>query len=174
MGHFLLTNLLLRTHPITRVVNVTSQGHYFGPWSPPTPATYNPWKAYGNSKSANILFSLALAARGVEAVAPHPGTPTTNLMDHITDPNLFGVYGLLEEMKADGHEFARDGDEKTVDQAGATLVDAAFGGWGKGEFTRNMETREDARAEWAKDPEVAERLWRESEELVGERFEIGN
>jgi retinol dehydrogenase-12 len=69
LSHFLLTNLLLpalKASPSARVVNVSSGSHYnehldFNDLQ--LSRFYNPWKAYGRSKLANILFSYELARR---------------------------------------------------------------------------------------------------------------
>jgi NAD(P)-dependent dehydrogenase (short-subunit alcohol dehydrogenase family) len=69
LAHFLLTNLLLpalRASPSARVINVSSGAHYneqldFNNLQ--LTHGYNPWKAYGRSKLANILFTYELARR---------------------------------------------------------------------------------------------------------------
>lgn len=85
LGHFLFTNLIMpkllaADHP--RVVNVSSGGHryggiHFADWNFQDGKTYNPWVAYGQSKTGNILFSKALAnklgAQGLRAYSLHPG-----------------------------------------------------------------------------------------------------
>ena len=91
LGHFALTNLLLRK--ITeRVVTVSSMMHLMGyislkdlNWkSRPYPA----WPAYGQSKLANLLFTSELQRRldaagsPVKAHAAHPGYSATNLQSH--------------------------------------------------------------------------------------------
>ena len=88
LGHFALTNLLLPA--ITdRVVTVSSGMHRRGVidfddliWDR---RPYNAWAAYGQSKLANLLFTLELARRlqadksDVRAMAAHPGYASTNL-----------------------------------------------------------------------------------------------
>jgi NAD(P)-dependent dehydrogenase (short-subunit alcohol dehydrogenase family) len=60
--------------------------------------TYNKWVAYGQSKTANMLFALSLAtklgSRGLLAYSLHPGVITTNLGTHIDWQNQMG--GLSE------------------------------------------------------------------------------
>ncbi len=91
LGHFALTALLLPRlldTPGSRVVNVSSNAHYFGKmrfddlhWE----RGYSKWRAYGQSKLANLLFTYELQSRldaagsGVLAAACHPGYAATNL-----------------------------------------------------------------------------------------------
>ncbi|GAB7192330.1 oxidoreductase [Kineococcus sp. NUM-3379] len=88
LGHFALVNLLL-PHVTDRVVVVSSGAHRIGSIDLDDPnwerRPYNPWRAYGQSKLANLLFVLELqrrlAAAGspVRALAAHPGWAATNL-----------------------------------------------------------------------------------------------
>ncbi|KAI0165515.1 NAD(P)-binding protein [Xylariaceae sp. FL1272] len=94
LSHFLLTNLIMPKiqHPGGRLINVTSSAHryqgvrFLDP-NFSAPDSYSEFGAYGQAKSANILFSVALnqrlAARGVRAFAPTPGSVHTGLQDHV-------------------------------------------------------------------------------------------
>lgn len=83
LGHALFTALILaKLAKPARVVNVSSWGHNMSPmhWDDlffSKGATYDKWQAYGQSKTANILFSVALndkyASRELSSVALHPG-----------------------------------------------------------------------------------------------------
>ncbi len=87
LGHFVfinrLTSLLSRG---SRIVNLSSAGHRFADVDLDDPGfertEYQPFVAYGRSKTANVLFSVALDARlkdkGVRATAVHPGDPSGN------------------------------------------------------------------------------------------------
>jgi NAD(P)-dependent dehydrogenase (short-subunit alcohol dehydrogenase family) len=91
LGHFALTGLLLDRLLATegaRVVNVASTAHRFGSirfddlqWK----NGYRKWRAYGQSKLANLLFTLELqrkvdaAGKKLLCVACHPGYAATNL-----------------------------------------------------------------------------------------------
>ncbi|XP_027923425.1 short-chain dehydrogenase TIC 32, chloroplastic-like isoform X1 [Vigna unguiculata] len=113
LGHFLLTNLLLDNMKKTtkeskiqgRIVNVSSMGHRF---TYPKgilfdkindPPSYNKWRAYGQSKLANILHANELARRfkedGVDITANslHPGVITTNIYLH--NRLLTGIKNIL-------------------------------------------------------------------------------
>jgi NAD(P)-dependent dehydrogenase (short-subunit alcohol dehydrogenase family) len=92
LGHFALTRhllpMMLRT-PGARVVTVTSTSRHIGrPVDPSRPldtGTYDPWRAYGRSKLANLHFALGLHERlravGADAasLAAHPGLSNTDL-----------------------------------------------------------------------------------------------
>src|SRR6201991_2603356 len=97
LGHFLLVNRiasLLRTGG--RLVNLSSAGHRFADVDLEDPnferTDYNPWVAYGRSKTANILFAVEFdrrhRERGVRAAAVHPGGIRTELGRHIGDEAL--------------------------------------------------------------------------------------
>ena len=95
LGHFVLVNrlvpLLERSAP-ARVVVLSSAGHRIAdvdlddPGYERTP--YDPWIAYGRSKTANVLFAVELDRRlrnrGVRATAVHPGEIRTGLGRHLT------------------------------------------------------------------------------------------
>ncbi|KAK1255923.1 hypothetical protein MKX07_008182 [Trichoderma sp. CBMAI-0711] len=110
LGHFLLTNLILDkilASTDKRVVNVSSGGHWFSAIRYADinydmtdlrggmvvielqgGETYEKWNAYGQSKTANVLFSIGLANkfgdRGVLAYSLNPGAiATTNLAGHL-------------------------------------------------------------------------------------------
>src|SRR5271169_7010299 len=94
LGHFLFVN---RIAPVlrkgSRLINVSSAGHRFSNVDLDDPnferTPYDPWIAYGRSKTANILFSVAFdqrhCERGVRATAVHPGGIQTELGRHL-DP----------------------------------------------------------------------------------------
>ena len=92
LGHFALTALLqpaLLESDGARVVSVTSTGRHAGrPLDPDNPhlrGSYDPWRAYGQSKLANVHFALELDRRFREAGVParsivvHPGFANTDL-----------------------------------------------------------------------------------------------
>src|SRR3984957_909367 len=100
LGHFQLTARLwpaLLKASNARVVNVSSWGHRYSPVVFEDPnfehRDYEPWSAYGQSKTANILHAVALDARGkdhgIRAFAVHPGTiVTTDLSRYLTMEQL--------------------------------------------------------------------------------------
>ncbi|MHC5540004.1 oxidoreductase [Singulisphaera rosea] len=133
LGHFQLT---LRLWPAllraggSRVVALTSRGHRFSPVVFDDPnfesRPYDKWKSYGQSKSANALFALALDRRGepngIRAFSVHPGGIPTPLTRHFTDDDLkaFELY-----RKEDGTVAQAPNSErryKTVPQGAATTL----------------------------------------------------
>jgi NAD(P)-dependent dehydrogenase (short-subunit alcohol dehydrogenase family) len=92
LGHFVLTALLLPAllrSPSGRVVSTTSTARHFGrpidPANPHLEGNYEPWKAYGQSKLANLHFALELQRRlaatdaGAASLVAHPGFSNTDL-----------------------------------------------------------------------------------------------
>lgn len=91
LGHYALVN---RLWPLleggSRVISVSSGGHQFSPirWDDLAFANgYDKWQAYGQSKTANVLFAVELdrlgAEHGVRAFALHPGAILTPLGRHL-------------------------------------------------------------------------------------------
>jgi NAD(P)-dependent dehydrogenase (short-subunit alcohol dehydrogenase family) len=183
LGHFLLTSHLLpalRAGAPARVVNLSSAGHRFAPVnfddvhfeSHP----YDKWESYGQSKTANVLFSLELDRRyqgdGVRAFAVHPGAIMTELGRHLDADD---IQTLQSRAPKGGMKF------KPVPAGAATSVWAATSPEleGKGglycEDTHVSGEREsDASVEgympWAMDADAAARLWTLSEDTLGEKF----
>lgn len=97
IGHFLLTSLLMPKLEAAghgaRIVNLSSSGHQLGEvrlddYNFDDGKAYDPWAAYGQSKTANILFTVSLAeklaSRGILAFAVHPGSiAETQLGTHV-------------------------------------------------------------------------------------------
>lgn len=186
LGHFRLTAALwpaLVRSGNARVVSVSSRGHQIAGMDFEdidfTSRPYDKWVAYGQSKTANALFALALDQRGrasgVRAFSLHPGQVLTALARHLTEDEIAGFDAQ------DEHGMPRvdpDRGMKTVPQAAATSVWAATSplleGLG-GVYLEDCEiasinTAEAGRkgvAPWAADPALAERLWRVSEEMTG-------
>lgn len=89
MGHFLLTNLLLdmlKASSPSRIINLSSIAHQWGSMNKDdlnSEKSYSKYKAYFQSKLANILFTKALAKRlegtAVTVNAVHPGVVKTEL-----------------------------------------------------------------------------------------------
>ena len=94
LAHFLLTNLLLdrlKEAPSARIVTVSSLMHVLGKINFDdinSEKSYDPWRAYNQSKLANILFTRSLsrhlAFTNVTANALHPGAIATELQRHLT------------------------------------------------------------------------------------------
>ncbi len=177
LGHFALTNLLL-PHITDRVVTVSSGAHRLGKidlddlnWRE---RDYDRWRAYGQSKLANLLFTLELERRvresgsKVRALAAHPGYSATNLQsrtENLLQNALMVVTNRVlaqsEEMGALNILFAA-----TQDLPGAAYVGPDGFHEQRGHPILVGRSRE------ASDAETAKRLWELSEELTGVSFPL--
>ena len=178
LGHFALTNLLLPE--ITgRVVTVSSTGHRIGRidfddlnWER---KPYKPWRAYGQSKLANLLFTAELQRRLTEAGSPvmataaHPGYAATNLQFHSGKRVNEIVSRIGNRLIAQDEE---GGALPTLYAAVADVPPAAFAGPG-GFMEQRGAPKLVGRSDGALDADVARRLWDASEELTGVRFGLG-
>ena len=192
LGHFVFVN---RIAPLIRaggrLINLASSGHRFAnvdlsdPYFERTP--YEPFVAYGRSKTANILFAVEFDRRhrehGVRAAAVHPGGIHTELARHMDPGQLQAMVDQISrQLAAEGKgpfEF------KTVPQGAATTVWAGVVASAEeigGQYCENCHVgkvvaddvtisaiSEGVRA-YALDGKNAEALWHKSEELVGESF----
>jgi hypothetical protein len=175
LGHFALTNLLLPK--ITdRVVTVSSMFHRMGKvdlddlnWKS---RRYGGWRAYAQSKLANLLFTSELQRRldqagsTTKALAAHPGYSATNLQGHSAGwfSNAFTSVG--DRLVATDAEF---GARQTLyavaqDLPGNTYVGPRFGMLGP--------TQPVGRSRRARQPETAKALWELSEQLTGTKFPL--
>jgi NAD(P)-dependent dehydrogenase (short-subunit alcohol dehydrogenase family) len=178
LGHFALTNLLL-SDVTGRVVTVSSTGHRLGTidfddlnWER---KPYKPWRAYGQSKLANLLFTAELQRRLTEAGSPvlataaHPGYAATNLQFHSgrrVNEIVSRIGNRLIAQDEDG------GALPTLYAAVADVPPAAFAGPG-GFLEQRGAPKLVGRSGAALDAGVARRLWDVSEELTGVRFGLG-
>ena len=183
LGHFVFVNRIV---PLlksgARIVNVSSAGHRFADVDLDDPnferTQYHPFVAYGRSKTANILYAVALDRRlkdrNIRAVALHPGGIQTELGRHLT-PELMAQIMAPTSSGQPSFKF------KTIPQGSATSVWTAvvapaeeIGGrycedCHVAELTNDPATRRGVRG-YALDPARAEALWAKSEEMVGENF----
>lgn len=192
LGHFQLTARLwpaLKQANGARVVSVSSRGHRLGGVDFDDPnferKVYDKWKAYAQSKSANILFALELDRRGqthgVRAFSVHPGLiPDTNLARDLREEE-WGPRPILDNQ---GHSMTNEhhAEFKTVEQGAATSVWCAISPQLNGlggvycedadiaEAVPGDSLRPDGVRPWAIDSEAASRLWRLTEEWIGIRF----
>ncbi|XP_072020882.1 retinol dehydrogenase 12-like [Amphiura filiformis] len=178
LGHFLLTNLLLnllKKSASSRVINVSSDGYKFAWLFDYTgirfddihlKKDFNIWFAYGQSKTANILFTLELGKRlegtGVTSYSLHPGTINTEINRHahtfyplptISVPVANFLFRLLGKTIVEG---AQTTIYCAVEESIVTS---------SGSFFRDCALQE----VWphAQDQDVAKRLWEFSAESVG-------
>ncbi|MEU7789997.1 SDR family NAD(P)-dependent oxidoreductase [Amycolatopsis sp. NPDC049159] len=178
LGHFALVNRLWPAFTDgARVVSVSSRGHHYGPVrfdDLEFRRGYDKWLAYGQAKTANVLFAVRLdklAGDRVRAFSLHPGRILTDLVRHLDRQELVDA-GMVD---ADGRV---TGGAKTPEQGAATQVWAAtspqLDGLG-GVYLEDCDVAEPAPADgtrtgvkdYAIDPALAERLWTVSAELTG-------
>lgn len=181
----------------TRIINLSSRAVVYGPvrfndynftkcekdlpesdhmskqvrqlWSVHEDKPYIPQAAYGQSKSANVLFSVGLNKRllektGVLSLAVHPGGINTELSRHLDTTKLEAV---LEKFKQTSPDFFL----KDLEQGCSTTLAAAL----DPKNTKDDLFWEDCNVatwapEWSTSPEKAEQLWKLSEQLVGQEF----
>jgi NAD(P)-dependent dehydrogenase (short-subunit alcohol dehydrogenase family) len=182
LGHFLLIQLLtpaLVAAGSARVVLLSSAGHRLGDVNLEDPGwertPYDPWVAYGRSKTANVLCAVGLdqrlASQGVRGFAVHPGVIMTELSRHLTKD----TWEDFQARRPPGEETTF----KSIPQGAATTLYAATspdldGVGGRyledchlAEVTDDPLRRSGVRA-YALDPERADALWELSERLVSD------
>ncbi len=177
LGHFALTNLLL-DHVTGRVVTVSSSAHRFGAidfddlnWER---KPYKAWRAYGQSKLANLLFTAELQRRLTEvgspvlATAAHPGYASTNLQFH-SGKRLNDLVSRVGNRLLAQDE--NGGALPTLYAATADVPGNSFAGPG-GFMERRGAPKLVGRTAAANDADVARRLWDVSEELTEVRFPL--
>lgn len=187
LGHFQLT---LRLWPAlqraggARVVSVSSRAHQIAAVDFDDVnferRPYDKWVAYGQSKTANVLFAVEVDARGrqegIRAFSLHPGAVLGPLARHLSAQEI-DSYGARDDQG--NLVIAPERDLKTVQQGAATAVWCAtsrqLDGLGA-VYCENCDVAEVSATgaagspgvrPWAVDPDAAERLWRLSETLTG-------
>jgi NAD(P)-dependent dehydrogenase (short-subunit alcohol dehydrogenase family) len=179
LGHFALAVGLhgaMAAAGAARIVAVSSVGHINGNIDFDDLSfdrrPYDPWLAYGQSKTANILFAVEAAKRwaadGITANALNPGRITgTNLSRHVGD---------IVNAPASFEPTSTDVSWKTIEQGAATSVLLAGSPLVAGVTGRYFEDCQEAGpnqpgvrrgvAAYALDPEAATRLWQVSTDLI--------
>jgi NAD(P)-dependent dehydrogenase (short-subunit alcohol dehydrogenase family) len=192
LGHFVLVNRIASLiRDGGRLINLSSAGHRYSNVDLDDPnferTPYEPFVAYGRSKTANVLFAVAFDKRhrhrGVRAAAVHPGGIQTELGRYAEPGRIEKVIEQLNQ------QLAAQGKGpfqwKSIPQGAATSVWAAVVAPANeigGQYCENCHVAQivpdDASITvmsegvrgYALDPNNAEALWRKSEELVGESF----
>jgi NAD(P)-dependent dehydrogenase (short-subunit alcohol dehydrogenase family) len=180
LGHFALVNRLwpaIAADGGGRVVSVSSTGHRRSDirWDDlQFENGYEKWAAYGQAKTANVLFAVQLDAlgkdSGVRAFALHPGGIMTPLQRHLSREEMVAA-GWIDEKSGEFNELF-----KTPEQGASTQVWAGtspqLDGLG-GVFCEDCDiaavSEDDAPGvrPYAINPESAARLWTVSAELTG-------
>jgi NAD(P)-dependent dehydrogenase (short-subunit alcohol dehydrogenase family) len=192
LGHFVLVNRIASLMKDgSRLINLSSSGHRFSNVDLDDPnfdrTPYEPFVAYGRSKTANILFAVAFderhRERGVRAAAVHPGGIQTELGRHMDPSHL---QAMIDQMNK---QLAAEGkgpfEWKTIPQGAATSVWAGVVAPAAeigGRYCENCHVghivpddvvisaiSEGVRG-YALDSKTAQALWEKSEEMVGESF----
>jgi NAD(P)-dependent dehydrogenase (short-subunit alcohol dehydrogenase family) len=189
LGHFQLTARLwsaVKNAQGARVVTLSSIGHRYAGVDLDDPnylsRPYDKAKAYGQSKTANSLFSVELDRRGqshgVRAFAVHPGGILTDLVRYLADDEL-KTWGIVREegvLKAPSSGF------KSLAQGAATTVWcsvspqlASKGGvycedCDIAELVPNDSPSFSGVRQWAVDHPTAKALWDLSERLTGVKW----
>ena len=192
LGHFVLVNRIASLiHDGGRLINLSSSGHRYANVDLDDPnferTPYEPFVAYGRSKTANILFAVEFdrrhRSRGIRGAAVHPGGIRTELDRYIDSSRLDKI---VEEIN---QQLAAQGKGpfqwKTIPQGAATSVWAGVVASADeigGRYCENCHVgqivpddvtitaiSEGVRG-YALDAKNAEALWKKSEELVGESF----
>jgi NAD(P)-dependent dehydrogenase (short-subunit alcohol dehydrogenase family) len=184
IGHFTLTTGLapaLKAAGTARVVSLSSIGHrrsdvVFDDINFER-RPYDPWAAYGQSKTANALFAVALtqhhAPDGITCNAVMPGGIMTGLQKHMSDDEKRAL-GWIDEHGTPNPRF------KNTEQGAATSIYAAVSSDLEGKGGLYLEDCAIARPwsqespftgvlPYAQDPQNAERLWQVSEVLIAAR-----
>lgn len=191
LGHFLFVNRIAGLmKPGARLVTLASSGHRMSDVSIDDPnferTPYDPWVAYGRSKTANILFAVEFDRRhrdrGVRATAVHPGGIQTELSRHLDEGAMQALVDRLNRARA-----AQGGPAfqfKSIPQGAATTLWAGIVAQADevgGLYCEDCHVAELLSGEqvsdvsagvrpYALDAESAKALWARSEELVGETF----
>jgi NAD(P)-dependent dehydrogenase (short-subunit alcohol dehydrogenase family) len=190
LGHFQLTvrlwPALLRAQG-ARVVSVSSRAHRIAGVDFEDPnferRPYDPWVAYGQSKTANVLFALKLDALGrdygIRAFALHPGGILTNLAKHMSTEQI-RAQGAIDDKGRPvidpslGMKNVEQGAATSVWCATSPQLDGLGGLYCEDCDVAVMTTEFHPQSRgvwpWAVDAESSEQLWILSERLTGTRL----
>lgn len=170
LGHFLLTNMLMnrmRDSGLARIVNVSSEAHKFGYGDGRIAfddlmgeRSYSGWRAYGQSKLANILFTRELARRlkgsDITTNALHPGVVASQFGRN----NRTGWTPWFQALYRPFSRSNEKGADTVVWLSAAPEIEGVSGKYFKNRRVRSL-------APQALIDEDAARLWRVSAELAG-------
>ncbi len=170
VGYFLLTYLLLdviQASPSARIVNVSSAAHFGGKIDFEDlegRLRYTGWKAYGQSKLADVMFTYALARRlvrtGVTVNALHPGVVASNFaVTNNRNTVLTRLFRVVTNLFSISEA---EGAETSVYLATSPEVEGVTG--------RYFDDKQEKRSSKASyDQAAQERLWQVSEEMLATR-----
>ncbi|KAF3761062.1 retinol dehydrogenase 13 [Cryphonectria parasitica EP155] len=194
LGPFLFTNLIMPKilkSEAPRIVPVSSNGHRlggirWGDYNFSNGETYDRWRAYGQSKTANMLFARSLATKlgekhGLQAYSLCPGLVGGTLLGAHLDPAVDYAEMTAVDQALGNIEgwvlFSGRFTFKSIECGASTLVFAAFSPdlkHSNGGFVHDCQLADLATSDyvkvWARDDIEAERLWKLTERLVGQEF----
>ncbi len=183
LGHFALTGLLLPLllhTPHARVVSVSSGAHLIGRINfddLQSVNQYGNWRAYGQSKLANLLFAYELQRRLADnlvdtiSLAVHPGYADTNLQ--LVGPVMAESRMMLAVMRLGNRIAAQSAAMGALPTVYAATSSYVHGGdyIGPARFLGLRGFPKKARSSAAShDVETARKLWQVSEELTGVQY----
>ncbi|WP_319463638.1 SDR family NAD(P)-dependent oxidoreductase [Micromonospora sp. RTP1Z1] len=177
LGHFALATGLrpaLAAAGGARIVSVSSSAHLRSPVVFEDihfqQRPYEPWAAYGQSKTANVLFAVEISRRwaddGILSNALMPGAIRTNLQRYVTDEDLARLRAESGGGTTPSWKNTEQGAATSVLVATSPLLDGVGGRYFEDcqEAGPNQSGTRTGYAPYARDPEAAERLWQVSEE----------
>jgi NAD(P)-dependent dehydrogenase (short-subunit alcohol dehydrogenase family) len=192
LGHFVLVNRIASLiRDGGRLINLSSSGHRYSNVDLDDPnfehTPYEPFVAYGRSKTANILFAVAFDKRhrdrGIRAAAVHPGGIKTELGRYVESGRMEKVINEInQQLAAQGKgpfqwKSVPQGAATSVwaavvapaDEIGARYCENCHVGMTVPDDATITAVSEGVRG-YALDAKTAEALWKKSEEMVGESF----
>jgi len=202
LGHFDLTSKLwpaLKQANGARVINTSSSGHHASPVIFEDPnfdhREYDPMLAYGQSKTASVLFAVELDARGqqfgVRSYSLHPGLVLTTDLGRSITIDTMKKLGMVDEdgnfvqKEFPGAKSAQQGISTQVWCATSPLLNDIGGVYcentdvailsteiGPSENQGDDIVKIEGVVPYALDEQNAKKLWALSEELTGAKFEI--
>ncbi|WP_063049798.1 SDR family NAD(P)-dependent oxidoreductase [Nocardia arthritidis] len=178
LGHFALATGLhgaLAAAGGARVVSVSSSAHHRSPVVFDDihfeRRPYDPWSAYGQSKTANVLFAVEATRRwaedGITVNALMPGGIRTNLQRHVSDEELAQLRAAAGGARM-MWKTPQQGAATSVLVATSPLLEGVGGRYFEdcGEAEVGVLSARNGVAAYALDPDAAARLWRVSSEML--------
>ncbi|MGC5018232.1 SDR family NAD(P)-dependent oxidoreductase [Micromonospora sp. DT47] len=179
LGHFAVATGLHRALAAAggaRIVSVSSSAHLRSPVVFEDihfrERPYEPWAAYGQSKTANVLFAVEATRRwaddGILTNALMPGAIRTNLQRYVSDEDLARLRAESGGGAAPNWKNTEQGAATSVLVATSPLLDGVGGRYFEDcqQAGLNQPGTRTGVAAYALDPEAAERLWQVSEETL--------
>ena len=186
LGHFVLTARLIENVVAgspARIVNLSSGGHRMSPLRFDDPFferdEYDKFVAYGQAKTANVLFSVGLDKRykdrGVRSYAVHPGAIHTELARHMGADDVKHLMAMRPQSEPMRFKSVEAGAATTVWAATSPELDGQGGVYCEDcGVAQTIDTPGESLGvcSYALDEDQADRLWALSEEWSGEKFAV--